>query len=133
MLPRSGKRSPCFAGGSAGAYQADEAWQQAQESRDVIRAYNTFIVLTTALVAEQLFADELYRAYFEVQNRGPGNIYLSLGQLPQAPGLNFPGAIWVPPLGYYPRDFNVPVDTIYCVSDVAGTIVTAVQGVRSVN
>lgn len=130
-LPRtSGVRSPCFAGGSIGSVEAAEAYQQAEVDRSIIRAANTFLVLS-ADVPLVMFADDLYRAFFELQNRGPGNIFISFGQTPQAPILSYPGTIMITALDYYVRDHNVPVDTIYVVSDTDNTIVTGVQGVWS--
>lgn len=132
-MPRGSKRSPCFSGGTAGQLAAMEAYAASQGEKTLVRGYNTFIVLSSANVAEFLFAEDADRAFFEIQNRGPGNIYVSIGQLPQAPALNYPGAIWIQPNEYYVRDINVPIDTIYCVSDTANTIVAAVQGIWSAN
>lgn len=127
MLPRR-PVSACYNGGN---YTINQALAEASAEQNlVIRGYNHFITLTAA-VPQVLFNEETNRAYLILQNRGPGNVFLTFGQTPQGAALNYPSAITIGANQSYELDEKVIVDTVYLVSDQNSTIVSAIQGVWS--
>lgn len=127
MLPRN-PRSPCYQGGN---YTINAALEQAaQEGNLVARGYNNFVTLTAGSPTV-LFNEERNRAYLLIYNRGPGNVFLTFGQVPQGVSLNYPAAIVLGAGDTYELDNVIIVDTVYLISDQNDTIVSAVQGIWS--
>jgi len=118
-------RSPCYKGGNVDINSVLEMLAEGPKSA---RAYHTFLTLGLA-TSQTLFNEEKNRAYLLVINRGPGNLYLTFGQIAQGANLNYPAAIVIPATGNYELKDPVMIDTVFCVADQANTVVTGVQGV----
>jgi hypothetical protein len=98
----------------------------------VITASNYAQTATTE--AKSILARNNSRAYLFVQNLGTQNVFIFFAnQPPQGTSGVFPGAIRIPPGGFYePSNDRVPVDTVYAVCNAGVQNLTVVQGVTEV-
>ena len=92
----------------------------------VIQASNS--AANVGVTVTSILAGNNRRAYLFLQNRGIQNVFITFGNQPTNSGGNFPGAILIPPNGFY-EPLYVPVDTIYAVAAAGTNLVAIVQGV----